>query len=241
MSDPGPIQARYLSDDYISDNPSWDVEDSPWKARKVQELLDANRIVPESLVDVGCGAGQVLVQMVAAYPNACLTGYDIAPDAERFWAVPRASGIHLVTGNFLDSNVPVQDVLLLLDVVEHLQDPFAFLAQLRGRAKHYVFHFPLDLSAASVLRETPLLLVRDKVGHVHYYTRGLVLSLLKECGYRVVEARFTGAAFDAPGRGWKTFLAQIPRRLAFALNHAWGARLLGGETLMVLAVAAEAS
>lgn len=240
MSDPGSIEARYLSADYISHNPTWDVEDSPWKAAKVQELLDANRIVPETLVDVGCGAGRVLVQMLASYPNARLTGYDIAPRAEQFWAAPRASGIHLAVGNFLDSNVPVQDVLLLLDVVEHLQDPFAFLARLRGRAKHYVFHFPLDLSAASVLRETPLLLVRDKVGHVHYYTRGLALALLKECGYRVVEARFTGAAFNAPGRGWKTFLAQIPRRLAFAVSHDWGARLFGGETLMVLAVADEA-
>jgi SAM-dependent methyltransferase len=240
MSDPNPIEARYLSADYISHNPSWDVEDSPWKAGKVRELLDANRIVPESVVDVGCGAGSVLVQMMDAYPNARLTGYDIAPDAERFWAAPRASGINLVVGNFLDSSVPDQDVLLLLDVVEHLQDPFSFLAKLKGRAKHYVFHFPLDLSAVSVLRESPLLFVRDKVGHVHYYTRGLALALLKECGYQVIEARFTGAAFNAPGHGWKTTLAQIPRRLAFAVNHDWGARLFGGETLMVLAVEAEA-
>jgi 2-polyprenyl-3-methyl-5-hydroxy-6-metoxy-1,4-benzoquinol methylase len=143
MSDIASIQKRYQSADYISRNPSWDVEDSPWKARKVRELLDANRIVPKSMVDVGCGAGSVLVQMMSVYPKAQLTGYDIAPDAERFWASPRAFGIHLVTGDFLESNVPVNDVLLLLDVVEHLLDPFAFLVKLRGRAKHYVFHFPL--------------------------------------------------------------------------------------------------
>jgi SAM-dependent methyltransferase len=241
MSDLDPIQARYLSADYIAHNPSWDMEDSPWKAGKVRELLDANRIVPQSIVDVGCGAGNVLVQLKGVYPAAHLTGYDIAPDAERFWAPPRALGISLTTGDFLDSEEPIQDVLLLLDVVEHLQDPFAFLARLKGRANHYVFHFPLDLSAISVLRESPLLLVRNKVGHVHYYTRGLVLALLAECGYRVIETRFTGAAFNAPGRGWKTFLAQIPRRIAFALNHDWGARLFGGETLMVLAVAVDAA
>lgn len=240
MSNLNTIQTRYLSAGYISQNPSWDVADSPWKAKKVLELLTANRIVPKTMVDVGCGAGNVLVQLLEAYPNAYLTGYDIAPDAERFWDAPRAMGVNLKVGDFLDSNVPVQDVLLLLDVVEHLQDPFTFLSRLNGRATHYVFHFPLDLSAMSVLRESPLLLVRNKVGHVHYYTRGLVLALLAECGYRVIVARFTGAAFNAPGRGLKTFLAQIPRRLAFALNHDWGARLFGGETLMVLAVAAEA-
>jgi SAM-dependent methyltransferase len=211
-----------------------------WKSAKVRELLEPNFIVPKSMVDVGCGAGGVLMQMMDAYPNAKLTGYDIAPDAERFWTAPRDAGINLVIGNFIDSSVPFQDLILLLDVVEHLQDPFSFLSKLKGRAKHYVFHFPLDLSAVSVLRESPLLFVRDKVGHVHYYTRGLVLALLKECGYRVVEAKFTGAAFNAPGRGWKTTLAQIPRRLAFAVNHDWGARLFGGETLIVLAVDADA-
>lgn len=240
MSGPGPIEARYLSADYISHNPSWDVEDSPWNAGKVRELLDANRIVPASMVDVGCGAGIVLVQMMVAYPNACLTGYDIAPDAERFWAGPRASGINLVVENFLDSSVPAQDVLLLPDVVEHLQDLFSFLAKVRGRAKHYVFNFPLGLSAVSVLRESPFLFVRAKVGHIHYYTRGLERALLKECGYQISQARLTGVAFNAPGRGWKTILAQIPRRLAFALNLDWGARLFGGENLMVFAIEAEA-
>lgn len=240
MSDFSHLQKRYTSAEYIECNPSWDMEDSQWKAEKVREILDANRIIPESIIDVGCGAGRVLMELMTAYPNARLTGYDIAPDTERFWAALRDAGLNMVLGNFIESKSLHNDVLLLLDVVEHLQDPFEFLAKVRGRAKYYVFHFPLDLSAASVLREAPLLLVREKVGHVHYYTRGLVLALLKECGYIVIESRYTGAAFSAPKRGWKTLLAQIPRRLAFAINHDWGARLFGGETLMVLAVATEA-
>ena len=206
---------------------------------KVRELLDANHIDPETIVDVGCGAARVLLQMMTGYPKAQFSGYDIAPDAEKFWVEPRAAGINLVAGNFLESNALKQDVLLLLDVVEHLQDPFSFLTALRGRAKHYVFHFPLDLSASSVLRESPLLLVRNKVGHIHYFTKGLALAILKECGYKVINARYTGAAFSSPRRGWKAKLSLIPRRLAFALNHDLGARLFGGETLMILAVEAD--
>jgi hypothetical protein len=129
--------------------------------------------------------------------------------------------------------------LLALDVLEHLQDPFAFLSRIRGRAKHYVFHFPLDLSAASVLRETPLLHVRRKVGHVHYFTRNLALALLDDCGYRIVDARYTGAAFTAPQRSLKTWLACLPRRMARMANLDWGIRLFGGETLMVLATGKE--
>ena len=157
MPEVDPFAARYLGSEYLQKNPTWDVEDSPWKAGKVREILEANAVHPGSIVDVGCGAGLVLVELKRAYPAARLAGYDIAPDAERFWASPRAQGIELTLGDFASVSHGRYDVLLALDVLEHLQDPFAFLARLKGRAAHYVFHFPLDLSAVSVLRETPLL------------------------------------------------------------------------------------
>jgi hypothetical protein len=111
----------------------------------------------------------------------------------------------------------------------------SILARLRHRVKLLAIHFPLDLSALSVLRERPLLLVRDKVGHLHYFTRGLALSLLQESGFEIIEARYTGAALDMPQRFLKTRVAGVGRRLVYTINHDLGARLLGGETLMVLA------
>lgn len=235
MAEPDPVAARYLGGDYLAKNPTWDVQDSPWKARKVHEILAVNGVQPASLVDVGCGAGKVLMALRQAYPSARLTGFDIAPDAERFWAAPRADDIELSVGDFTAVTGPRYDVLLALDVLEHLQDPYSFLSRLRGRAGHYVFHVPLDLSALSVLRESPLLYVHDKVGHLHFYTRDLALTLFHDCGYRVVDAQYTGAAFTAPQRTWQARLAALPRRLVFAVNRDWGARLLGGETLIVLA------
>ena len=237
MSSTKHLLDRYLNDDYLTQNPTWDIEDSSWKANLVAKILRDNHIIPNTLADVGCGAAQVLVELRRTYPQAILEGYDISPDAEKFWAEARAVGIHLSVGSFFNAATPRYDVLLALDVIEHLQDPFDFLAQLQGRASHFVFHFPLDLSASSVLRESPLVHVRRKVGHVHYFTRSLALALLEECGYCIVDARYTGAAFTSPQRGWKTRLAQLPRRLLFALHHDWGVRLLGGETLMVLATA----
>jgi SAM-dependent methyltransferase len=230
-----PITARYLGAAYLQSNPSWDCEDSPWKAGKVREILAANSIQPRSMVDVGCGAGTVLAELQKTYPQANLAGFDIAPDAERFWKQPRATGIALTVGDFTATATATVDVLLALDVLEHLQDPFAFLSRIRGRAGHYVFHFPLDLSAISVLREKPLLHVRDKVGHVHYFTRSLALALLMDCGYRIVDARYTNAAFSAPQRSLKTWLASLPRRMARMIDPDWGVRVFGGETLMVLA------
>jgi len=235
MTNLSPVSDRYLGSDYLHNNPTWDGEDSPWKAARVAEILHENNISPRSLVDIGCGAGLILLELQKKFPSTRFSGFDIAPAAEQFWAAPRSNGISLQVADFLEMEIGNFDVALVLDVVEHLQDPFSFLARLNGRARYYVFHFPLDLSAINVLRESPLLHVRQKVGHVHYYTKNLALSLLLECGFSIIDARFTGAAFTSPQRTLKTWMASLPRRIARLVNKDWAARLLGGETLMVLA------
>jgi len=229
------IGDRYLADEYFEKNPTWDMEDSPWKAERVAQILDSEGIVPDNICEVGCGAGKVLESLATKYPNTEFRGYDIAPAASKFWEQIDHPHIRFSLGNFsvIDNNH--YDVLLLLDVLEHVPDPHDFLSKVRERADYFIVHFPLDLSASSVLRESPLLLVRRKVGHIHYFTKGLALELLNECGLDVIESRYSGAAFNAPQASLRTRLAQIPRRVAYMLNKDWGVRLFGGETLMVLA------
>ncbi|MDH3514833.1 MAG: class I SAM-dependent methyltransferase [Gammaproteobacteria bacterium] len=226
---------RYLGSDYAESNPTWDIEDSPWKARQVLRMLNAHGLKPRRVVDVGCGAGGVLAGLRDALPDAALHGYDIAPDAAHLWPALKETGIRFRSGDFLQSGDGNYDLMLLLDVIEHVANPFEFLSGLRGRADHYLFHIPLDLSAVSVLREAPLLHVRNKVGHIHYFTKTLALMLLDECGYQVRDWFYTGASLTGPARGWKTRLARLPRRVAYAINKDAGVRLLGGETMIVLA------
>ena len=226
---------RYTSGEYYEHNPSWDLEDSPWKASRVQALMVAHGIRPGTLAEVGCGAGAVLAALRPVLPETELFGFDIAPAAASFWERHAPARIHFELGDFFEVSQRYYDIVLVLDVLEHLANPFDFLARLSRHAPYFVFHFPLDLSASSVLRESPLLHVRDKVGHLHYFTKGLALALLEECGYAVVDWQYTGAAFSAPQRTWKTRLCGLARGLAYAMNKDFGVRLLGGETLMVLA------
>ena len=229
-------EQRYLSGDYRQANPTWDAEDSPWKAGLVRALVERAGIPAASIVEIGCGAGGVLAELRKAFPQARLEGFDIAPDAASFWPRHAGAGIDFRLGDFFDGSAgKTYDIALVLDVLEHLADPMDFLARLRGRAKHVVLHIPLDLSAFTVLREVPLLEARDKVGHLHYYTKGLALALLRESAYEVLEADYTGAAFHAPRRRWQTAAAALVRRLVYGLGRDAGVRLLGGETLLVLA------
>ena len=232
---PDVVTQRYIEGAYAAHNPTWDLEDSPWKAAQVLEVLGAAGLKPRRIAEVGCGAGGVLIEIGRALPEAVLFGFDISPDAASFWERHGGSGITFKVADFLREDTGHFDLILLLDVIEHLANPFEFLNAIRDRADCFVFHFPLDLSALSVLRESPLLHVREKVGHIHYFTRGLALALLQECDLEIMKWKYTGAGLHAPQRALRTRLAGLPRRLLSLLSRDLSARLLGGETLMVLA------
>jgi hypothetical protein len=225
----------YVSGEYLVNNPTWDEEDSVWKAGQVLKAFRRNRLAPKTIVEVGCGAGGVLAELHGHLPDVVYSGFEIAPDASRFWEKHKLKNIAFEVNDFLRAGSAHYDCLLLLDVIEHIPDPFGFLRALRLRADHFVFHIPLDLSASSVLREKPLLYARSKVGHIQYFTKNLALSLFAECGFQVTDWFYTGVYLSARNKSWKSRLAVLPRYLAYMINRDAGVRLLGGETLMVIA------
>jgi len=223
------VESRYQDGTYLRDNPELHQSDSPWKARHIIDILETNHIEPASICDVGCGAGAVLSQMHTRFSDARLVGYDISAQLSSYWAEHK--GIEFNIGDFHELNTTRYDALLMLDVFEHVRDPFTFLERSRAHARHFVFHIPLDLSALTVARRSLLTDIRRKVGHLHSYTRELALCTLRDCGYNIIDSRYTGA-FKLPDA---SRLAAIPRRVAYAINKDMGVRLLGGETLLVLA------
>ena len=232
------IETRYLNGTYLENNPNWDREDAPWKANLVAEILKSHNIQPESICEVGCGSGDILRCLSTSFPLARLLGYDISPQVTKFWVNDHGAGVGGITfklGNFLELNAMKYGALLMIDVFEHVRDPFTFLEECRAHAQKFVFHIPIDLSASSVARKAPLLDVRRRVGHLHFYTKDLALETLTDCGYKVIDWRYTGAWLNSPNRTWKTRLASVPRKCFYWLNKDAGVRLMGGETLLVLA------
>lgn len=227
-------EEKYTSNDYLAHNPSWDSGDSPWKASAVHGFIRDHDISPNTVCEIGCGAGGVLAKLAGMYPEAEFFGYDIAPAAATFWKEHTAKNLRFQVGDFFKLNKTRFDLALLLDVVEHVRDPFAFLAGLHGTAENFLFHIPLDLNSFSIARETPILLARRQVGHINYFTKTLALELLSESGFAVLDWKYSGSAFSSPQSTLKTRLAALPRFLAYSINKDFGVRLLGGETLWVL-------
>jgi SAM-dependent methyltransferase len=226
----------YEDGTYLAANPTWHGEDAPWKAAHVARILERNGVAPSTVVEVGCGAGGVLAALGERYgAGVSLKGYEVSPQAFERCRGKAGPNLTFVLGDFLTSAEPRADVLVALDVIEHVEDCYGFLRGLRERAEYKVFHIPLDLSVQTVLRASPILAGRAAFGHIHYFTRETALAALADTGYRVVEEHYTAVQLEAPDRGWKANLLRIPRRVGFALHRDLTVRVLGGYSLMVLA------
>lgn len=129
---------------------------------------------------------------------------------------------------------PAFDLLLCIDVFEHVPDYIGFLRALRPKADRTIFHVPLDLSVQSVLRSSPIMNTRKQFGHLHYFTRDTALATLQDCGYDVIDSFYTAVGAER-GRGVKSLIAKWPRKILAAFSQNLAARLLGGHSLLVLA------
>lgn len=221
----------YSDGRYSSKNPGWHEGDAAWKAAQVLSMLSDQNLRPESIVDIGCGTGGVLEVIAGALNTARLVGYD--PSSQAVGMVERSDRVQLKVGTTADVHEHY-DVLLSLDVFEHVEDYIGFLRSLRPIADRFIFHIPLDLSAQSVIRERPLLTARATLGHLHYFTRRTALESLETAGFKITCDRILFSS-DMPNRRFKTRLANIPREFGRLLRPELSARVFGGSTLLVLA------
>jgi cyclopropane fatty-acyl-phospholipid synthase-like methyltransferase len=224
--------ARYRDGTHDAITTDWGASHAPFKAEQVADILHRNLVMPKSICDVGCGTGDVLRNLRQVFPEAQLVGYEISPQA--IAGSDDQTGVELHLGDFLDTS-DTYDVITLLDVFEHVADYMGFLSALRGRATYFVFHIPLDLSAQSVARSTPLLVGRERLGHLHHFTRETALATLRVVGFEIVDERFTTPTFSRRPRQWRERIARWPRRGLHAVSPALASRLLGGFPLLVLA------
>ena len=137
--------------------------------------------------------------------------------------------------DFLQEADHFYDLLLVIDVIEHVEDYFGFLRVVRGKAEHKLFHIPLDICVQRVLLCAPILRRRRELGHIHYFTKETALATLHDTGYEIVDYFYTGGSLERPTSSILYSLGKWPLRLASILNKDLAVRILGGHSLMVLA------
>ena len=228
------IASRYLEGDYLAANPDWHEDDAAWKVQQVRRLFARNRIAVGSYCDIGCGTGLCTQLLRDVFQGAEADGYEFSPQAHALAQKRAAPGLRFHNGSPFDETGTF-DLALALDVVEHVENAFDFIRGMARVGRHILLHIPLDMNALAVLREWPILAARRDVGHIHYFTRGTAIALLRDCGLEIVDELYTPWAIDQSDKSWKKRLAAWPRRLAFAAAPHVTVRAIGGWSLLVLA------
>jgi 2-polyprenyl-6-hydroxyphenyl methylase/3-demethylubiquinone-9 3-methyltransferase len=160
----------------------------------------------KAVLDVGCGAG-LLCEPLARMGGA-VTGVDAAPENTAVAAVHAKDAgltIDYRTGEIAEQKLGQFDVVLSMEVIEHVADPAAFLVQLTARLKPSGL---LLLSTPNRTAASRLLLVEaaERLGQVprgthnwhQFLTPDELTQLLTDAGMRVTT--MTGIAFS-PSKG----------------------------------------
>lgn len=234
---------RYTGGAYLERVADWHAGDAKWKAGKVRALIERHQLAPASVCDVGCGVGEVLAHLRAGMlANVRFSGFDISPQAIGLAKANEAHNLSFHQVDFARDTREVFDLVLLLDVFEHVPDYLRFLSEIRGRGRYFIFHIPLDLHAQSVLRGSRYMLeMRETFGHLHYFTSETALATLEDTGYSVLDHSYTWdhedlelGLRDSWRRPWRWGVQLLDRAL-FALEPALAARLRPHFNMLVLA------
>lgn len=229
-------QELYTSGEYLEKNPTRHVEESPWKAKQVIRMMQQDHIAPKTICEVGCGAGEVLSQLQKYMGEDCfLWGYEISPQALELSGSRANERLHFKLADLRQEKDAFFDLILVMDVIEHLEDYFSSLRGIRSKGQYKMLHFPLDLSVQTVVRSHGLLNVRRSYGHIHYFTKEIALQMLNDVGYDVLDYCYTARALELPSKQIKRNLMRLPRKLLSAVNIDLAARILGGWSLLALA------
>lgn len=156
------------------------------KVGSLQEVLAQARLRPRSLLELGCGTGAVIRECQRRGVGDELTAMDYSEEAIAYLAA-HSRGIRClradITAPGVDFGGPY-DVVVLSHVLEHLEEPLAFLRSLTAhlRFRYLVAEVPLEDLWAARLKG----LVRDRTknaaGHVQFYTRRSFHELLAQAG-----------------------------------------------------------
>src|SRR5713226_5856353 len=180
------IEELYTSGEYLKKNPTWHVGESPWKAREILRMMARNKIAPKTICEIGCGAGEILRLLQKKLGSECIFwGYEISPQAFELCQSRANERLHFKLADFTQEKDAFFDLVLIIDVIEHVEDCFSFLRAIKSKGSYKILHIPLDMAAKTIMQGRLISMLEDH-GHIHYFTKDTALRILKNVGYEVL-------------------------------------------------------
>ena len=124
------------------------------------------------------------------------------------------------------------DLILIIDVIEHIENYFQFLDKVVSKGNYTIFHIPLDISVWTLYREKMLIESKDRVGHIHNFTEDFIISVLDDYGFKLIDKLYTEPVFETSS--FKQKFTNGIRKFLFMINKKFTTKFMGGYSVMVL-------
>ncbi|SRR6266496_3837149 len=162
----------------------------PVHRRQREELLKlVAKLGVTTVLDVGCGAGDNLAALAQAMPHLKLSGADVSPEALSLTA-KRVAGVTLYQLDAQQRSLEEKfDLVLSVQVIEHLADDVAALKNMRLMAMNWV----VATSMRGRMRPS-----ESTIGHFRNYTDSELRSKAESAGLEVVDIYGWGFPFYSP-------------------------------------------
>jgi SAM-dependent methyltransferase len=222
----------YNDETYLSNNPRWHEEGASFKTERIIKLLERNPVAFKTVCEVGCGSGEILVQLEKKLPaDVRFTGLDISKDAMSIAKKKETEKIEFFLKDIVDEEKTFE-LILIIDVIEHIDNYFKFLDTIAPKSKYTLFHIPLDLSVWTLYREKMLIESKERVGHIHNFTEDFILSILNDHGFELIDKMYTEPVFE--NASFKQKFTNGIRKFLFMINKKFTTKFMGGYSIMVL-------
>ena len=173
------------------------------KVDSIEILLSRRGIKPFSLVELGAGTGAVIDECQSRRLASQYTAVDYSMTAVNYLQQYFNNTVKIVQGDITAPDFQLDgyhDLLVISHVIEHLEDPLAFLRAVKARIsfRYVIVEVPLEDLFLSRLKSRIKDRRQNGAGHVQFFAKASIEQLITDGGFDILDSRIYApvASFD---------------------------------------------
>ena len=193
-------------------------DDFRYKWPVISKLVPIN--LKGSILDIGCGTGKVLGEIVRLNPQAKIIGVDVSKYAIRIASkkLPNSKFHHIKDGKKLPINDNSIDFIVCLDVIEHIYDIQNIYREFK-RILRPGGKILITTPYYGVIKNIIIVLTCfDRVfnpfeGHIRFFTKKTLLKAVKQINFGVIKIGYFGRFYPLWNGVYILAFKKKPRKL----------------------------
>jgi 2-polyprenyl-3-methyl-5-hydroxy-6-metoxy-1,4-benzoquinol methylase len=168
----------------------WLEQSAKARSDAIQYLLSKNLLIPESVLDLGCGTGSLLRELQKRKVGVSYTAIDYSEDALEYLR-NNSEGIETIKADLNVDKIHSDksyDLTLLIHVLQHLKKPDQFLKSVLEQVdfSYLIIEAPLE---KLMLNELPRLLNwrgKNPAGSMSFFSKKSLVQLVESNGLEII-------------------------------------------------------